>query len=570
MSAEQLTQAPHIVPLSEERAVGRRMPSPASGSAGRHVALKDAGWLGLGVLLLIATSLYCVRGRILWEDEMLGFLLLRDPSFHHMVTAWLHGADGGGFSFYLTGRLWFHLFGSSALSFRMYSEVCFAIGFAASWLAMRRFYRPAVVTFAALTVWLGSPVLVQHYAEGRFYGLFMAAVALTIYLYVLASERQHTSPLFCLALFLTHSLLITSHVLGVVYSSFVLLPMLVLDWWRGQRRWALYASIVASWLWLIPSRAAIQASAHVGKPFFWTKQPNIVDFVSNYSGFTIKLAIPIVLGALAVLVAMAKQHRVRVTLTTAFADRRSLYLLVLSLFLIPVVFYVEGMFGPALCISRYLQPIALATTILVAELITIGLSLLPATVRSSTAAFGMTWVLFVVALLAYGFVYRPRHTGLDQDFTAALTQALPQHVPVICEDGLMFTELISLQHDSPVRYTYLLDWQNSLSPQSPRIEVTQYHLMQNWKDMGYFAGSIQYAEPFLREHPFFYSVNFEDLRDKTPSGQHSPREEFIGTRLHKRLARMPQYDVKLVKVVPLGELSASVWRVCRTGSAACN
>ena len=552
-----------LLTLSPEEA--RRQPA----RRGMADVAAAAYWLVPSVLLLISVPLYCARGRIFWEDEMLGFLLLRDPSFHHMITAWLQGADGGGFSFYLTGRLWFDLFGSSVRSFRMYTEVCFGAAFIISWVTMRRFYAEAVVTWASLSIWLVSPVLVQHMAEGRFYGLFMAAVALAIYMCVLASERREISPLLYLGVFLANALLITSHLLGVVYSFCVIASMAWLDRSHGRLRPKLYLAAMASWLLLIPSLPAIRASGRVGKPIFWTKQPGWIMFVSNYTGFTLKLGVPICLLLAAIVIVLAARKSLLETVRTAYGQRRPIYVVGLLLFLVPVVFYVEGIFGPSLCISRYLQPVALATVYLTAELITIARSIIPAHLRTSGALKVAAWVIFIVCIGIYDFGYRPRHTGLERDYTEELTQSLPTGIPVVCEDAFSFTELISLQHDSPVLYTYLLDWKNSVSPQSPRLEVTEYHLMENWKKVGYFSGSIQYAAPFFRQHSVFYIISVEDLGGNGPAGG-KDRSTLIGNQLHNHLSQNHEYQVSLFKVVPLGELKAWVWRACRIGSGSCD
>ena len=552
-----------------ERFEGQNPPSVRKAIKRRpgYWQVADAYWLIPSVLLLFAVPLYCARGRIFWEDEMLGFLLLRDPSFHHMTTAWLQGADGGGFSFYLTGRLWFDLFGSSVRSFRMYSEVCFAAAFIISWVTMRRFYTAAVATCASLSIWLVSPVLIQHLAEGRFYGLFMAAVALAIWFCVRANEQPEVRPLLYLGVFLANALLITSHLLGVVYSFCVVVSMVLLDWNGGRLRPKLYLAVIASWLLLIPSLPAIRASGRVGKPFFWTTQPDWVTFVSHYTGFTLKLGVPIAIFLVAIVIVLARRRSLIGTMQEACRDRRPIYVVGLLLFLIPVMFYVEGLFGPALCISRYLQPIALATVYLVAELLTIGLAIVPASLRTNGALKAAAWAVFLGCIGIYDFGYRPRHTGLELDYTQALTRSLPTGVPIVCEDAFAFTELISRQHDSPVLYTYLLGWKNSLSPQSPRLEVTQYHLMENWKKVGYFSGSIQYAAPFFQQYPVFYIISIEDLGGNGPAGGMN-RSGLIGSQLHTHLAEDSQYQVGLFKVVPLGELKAWVWRACRIGN--CN
>ena len=82
--------------------------------------------MALGFVLTLSLAAAMGHQRIFWEDELLGWMLLRDPSWKHMLAGWLKGVDGGGILFYLTGRLWFKVFGASVLSFRMYSATGFA------------------------------------------------------------------------------------------------------------------------------------------------------------------------------------------------------------------------------------------------------------------------------------------------------------------------------------------------------------------------------------------------------------------------------------------------------------
>lgn len=551
------------------RPLSARFPFPVTEERLSLWSSTDTVCLLSAMALFVVVPIFCGRGRIFWEDEMLGYMLLRDPSFSHMVAAWKHGADGGGFSFYLTGRLWFKLFGASVFSFRLYSQFFFAIAFAFSWLTLRRFYCGPVVALAALSVWLVSPALVQQMTYGRFYGLLMAAVAAAIWLSVSAASRTRLPAWFYLAVLFVNALVVTSHVLGVVFSFVVLCSIMVLDHLHGRRRHLFYLASALPWLLLIPSLPGIHASAAVGKPYFWTMQPGVRDFITNYTGFTLTLGIPFALLLAAVAVGHLANESLRTALEDGWRRRQPVYVVTGLFFLIPVIFYGEGTFGPALCISRYLQPVAFASMFFLAELLTLGLMLIPSRLKTSRPVWAAVLAAFLLILGTYDFVYRPQHTTLQKDYTVALTGKLPQGVPIVCEDAFAFTELIGRQHDSPVRYTYLLDWQNSLVPDIPRLEVTQFHLMQNWKQVGYFSGSIQYAGPFLQQNPVFYSVSFEDAAPGPLSGLIPDRRLVIGSRLHERMALNPGYKVTLWKSIPLGDLTASVWRICRRGSASC-
>jgi hypothetical protein len=175
-------------------------------------------------------------------------------------------------------------------------------------------------------------------------------------------------------------------------------------------------------------------------------------------------------------------------------------------------------------------------------------------------------------LLLYDFVYLSRYNaGLHKDYTVALTSRLPRGIPVVCEDAFAFTELVSLQHGSGVLYTFLLDWKTAISADAPPVEVTQYHLMENWKNHGFFSGSIRDREAFLRQTPEFYTLSFTDLVQPNPFRKPTSAERYpgIGNPLHVELATMPGYKVSLYKKLPLGEIHAAVWRVCRKDSPKC-
>ena len=519
----------------------------------------------LGALLTLTLAAAMGHNRIFWEDELLGWMMLRDPSWQHMLLGWLRGVDGGGILFYITGRLWFHIFGPSVLSFRMYSATGFAVAFAAIWAAARRFYPPSVVAFAVLITWFGSPVLVQALCEGRFYGLLMASDALAVFLYFHLADQETLSLRHYLFVFTAHACLVTSHILGIFYSAFIVLAMVLLDLVKRRRRPRLYLAAMLPALLLIPCLPAIRASAAVGKPHFWSSQPPLTLFLVDYSGFSFKLGI-LLAASIALLFAAGRSRGLWRSIADAFAARGPIYVYIAVIFLLPLLFLAAGVVGPALCIPRYLLPTTVGTIFLIAETMTLGGSMLHWPMPARYTAKVISWTLFLAMLLVYDFIYLPRYNaGLQKDYTAALTTQMPKGAPVVCEDAFAFTELVSLQHGSGVPYTFLLDWKNAVAPAAPRVEVTQYHLMENWKNHGFFSGSIRDREAFLRQTPEFYTISFTDLIQPNPFAKPLMvvRYPGIGNPLHVELAATPAYKVSLNKVLPLGELNASVWRVCR-------
>ena len=261
--------------------------------------------VGFGFTLLVSAALG--HGRIFWEDEMLGWMLLTDPSWHHMVTAWKMGADGGGFAFYLLGRLWLHLFGPSELAYRLFSATGFGLGFVLTYATLRRFYGRWIAAFAIFNTYFCSQPLVLHMVEGRFYGLLVFSLALTVWLTVKLQDYSGRPPAwFYLAVLLAHALLVTSHILGVTYSFFVLAALVTLD--RGAKRWRprIYVTVAVTWLLLLPERAAIHASAQVGKPWFWTTQPTPVHLLGPLTGFSPEIVYVMFLLTVAIAVTLMR------------------------------------------------------------------------------------------------------------------------------------------------------------------------------------------------------------------------------------------------------------------------
>ncbi len=525
----------------------------------------DAAGMLAGFLLTLTVTCVLSRGRIFWEDETLGWMLLHDPSWRHMVEVWKAGADGGGFLFYLTGRGWFALFGSANLSFRLYSSTCFGLAFAVTWAAARRFYGTGVVAFALFNTWFYSPPFTMHMREGRFYGLFILSVSLAVWLaLVLAETPEPTPPKFYALLFCAHALVTTSHLLGIVYSAFLLAATVVLD--RLGQRWRprLYLCGALSWLLLVPERANILASANVGKPHFWTRPPNGWDVLGVYTASSAEITL--VLLGLICLVSCGAVWSLRKgqanPFRAAYRERRPVYIAAGALLLVPVAFLLEGLVSTWLFNNRYLLPVTVGVVYLTAEGLELVRSLAPARVfqRYGSLVRGLGGVAvagWVALLLFWVFHHVAEFTTSTREYTAELTAMLPKGIPVVCEDAFSFTELVGRQHTSGVRYTFLLDWAQSVSPAAPQLEITQYHLMEIWRKVGFFPGSIEPIDEFLKDHDTFFVVH------AGPPGPTIGTPE-IGNPLAQRFADNPAYTVRQYTQLdrPRG-VRDTVWLVSR-------
>ncbi len=517
--------------------------------------------MAVGFAFTLFLSAALGHGRIFWEDEMLAWMLLTDPSWHHMVAAWRMGADGGGFAFYLLGRAWLHLFGPSEVAFRLFSAVGFGLGFVLTWATLRRFYGRWVVAFAMFNTYFCSQPLVLHMVEGRFYGLLTFALALTVWLAVKLQDFPRRPPAgFYIAMMLAHALLVTSHILGVTYSFFVLAAIVAMD--RCVHRWrpGIYATVVATWLLLLPERAAIRASAQVGKPWFWTTQPTPVHLIGPLVGYSPEIvAVMFVMALLVGLTLWRGTEGWRARVADGWQTRRPIYLLTGAFLLLAISYLLEGYVGPVLFVSRYLMPLVILSVFLNAEMLRwIDLAnILPERAKSHRLGLKrVAAVALAVVVLLWDFGHIPPYLIMQKDYTKQLSAMLPKGIPVLIEDGITFAEVIGRQHDSGVKYLFPLDWEQSTEPFAPRLEVTQYNLMDNWRKVGYFSGSIVDLRHFLATTPVFLVLddgkNYWDRPAVAPE---------IGNPLALRFARTPGYTVTRYGSIRRGTLVQTAWLV---------
>jgi hypothetical protein len=547
--------------LSEKR---RGDASPLSCPESQPLSSVDVMLMVAGFALPLVIAYVFGRHRLLWEDEVLGWKLVSDPSWRHMVYARNLGADGGGFSFYVTCRLWFNLVGASALTFRLYSAICIGLAFCVTWTVVRRFYSTGITAFALFNTWFLCPLIVIHMAEGRFYGLMLLGTALVLWITVkLASDRGPAKAYSYVLLFVLNGFLVTTHLLGIVYSGSYLLALILLD--RLSYRWRplLYLSAASSWLLLIADRTAIRAAAAAGKPWFWVAPPTVKQFLAAYIAFSREMAAVLLVLFLGVAWRCWQRRGYRTDLREALQARPEVYVIVFVLLIVPVEFVVASKVGTPIFLNRYLLPVSIAQMFLLAEALQLlGLQDLMARITHGSRR-GMVWiqitasVCFGVVLLCGVFLYIQKGAlGLSDDANA-VTARMPSDEPVVCEDGIAFLAMMG-PNPPKVQCTYVLDWQHSVSKDAPRGEVSEYHLLESWKRANYAPGHIRYLDEFLKDEPQFLVLH--DVVKPVPGVM-----PVVGNPLVERFSQSPQYQVEMYSrgVVTKDEPERDLWLVCR-------
>jgi hypothetical protein len=238
-----------------------------------------------------------------------------------------------------------------------------------------------------------------------------------------------------------------------------------------------------------------------------------------------------------------------------------------ALFLIPLLFYAEGFVSAPLFNTRYMQPVALATVVFFAEIVTQVDTLFLMRFQLRRVVVGVVCAATLAMVLQYDLAYLPRYAAPHPDYAAALTSALPPRVPIVCEDAFTFTELMRDESTSKVRYQYLLDWENAVNNNEHRLEVTQFHLMENWRNVGYYSDHIAYREEFLSHYPFFLVMHTtqEDLSTLVHGAGTSNRDKMIGNPLASRFAEDPGYQELPFLTWSSGVLHEQVSLICRKG-----
>ena len=78
----------------------------------------------------------------------------------------------------------------------------------------------------------------------------------------------------------------------------------------------------------------------------------------------------------------------------------------------------------------------------------------------------------------------------------------------------------ALAHNPKLSYYFLLDWPAALV--GPRAFVLDYHLMQAYRNNGYYAKNIQDSHSFLCSHPDFLVLDAPNANTLDAHNDNSP------------------------------------------------
>ena len=465
-------------------------------------------------------------------DEIFTWKEVSDSSLLHLFRAIQNGADGGMPVFYATAWVWARVFGSSVLALRLYSCAAMCGSLLITWSTIRRFYGMWATACGVLMMWGTSALLLYQNVEARFYGLYVLAVAITVNIYarLIQSEKASLGTWFLLLTLLSQAVLVLSHVLGLVYGILILLALILYDVViEHNLRWKLYLFYATGWLSLLVWIPAIRNSMAAGKPNAWIQLPNVRSLFAAYLfedfsqlGWLLKshshlglfkavlrgTELVILVPLVTVFVLCVRRLLTRERRTSS--DAKDGFLLVAYFLLAaPVVLFALSYLITPVFVPRYLLPSVIGMAIVLATFAdALGADSGHASLRAPR------WVWPVIAMFLAGSpvlsvmaLPRPEMDTFYLD-VGRLNNVAPPRTPVVVTWLDDFTKVMHAGRDPEARYYFLLDWPSALK--GPNGQVLDYHLMQAYRDNGYYSKNIQDSNHFLCSHTDFLVLDTDE------------------------------------------------------------
>lgn len=481
--------------------------------------------LGGSVLSLVVSCIVWSSRKQEWGDEIFTWTEVNDPSLRHLLYAIQHGADGGMPLFYTTAWIWAKIFGSSAISLRLYSCLAFCAAFVVLWRTVRRAYGVHATAVGLLMVWGTSALILDLNAEARFYGLYMLMVAIAVLFYLRLAEQENPGPILLAGAMLSQAGLVLSHVLGIVYGMLILLALILFDASKRRFRGIVYLFQAAGWLALLVWLPAIRASIAVGRPRGWIPMPGIskilasYDFQmwripilvmqSRYEGFPINAMYYVVLIVVAVALVAVFAGLLRTPVRRPgieFDGKVALQIVALSILTMSVLLFALSHLLTPLYVRRYIVPSAMGLAIVfVAFADTVGIE----RIRKIYSTGGVAWVGTVILLMAMPVISAAMvsYPEINTEYldVPRLDALIPPNVLVVVQWQHDFFKAMRYSRRTDRPYLYLLAWPPVVNGQ----QVTDFHLMRNYRQVGYYSSSIKDQIDFICTHPYFLVLDHD-------------------------------------------------------------
>jgi Dolichyl-phosphate-mannose-protein mannosyltransferase len=482
--------------------------------------------LSCSVLSLVLSCIVWSSRKQEWVDEIYTWTEVNDRSLWHLLYAIQHGADGGMPLFYTTAWVWARAFGSGPLALRLYSCVAFCGAFVLLWRTIRRAYGARATAFGLLLVWATSALTLDLNAEARFYGLYTLMVAISVAFYMRLAEEERPTPLLLAGAMLAQAGLVLSHVLGILYGALILLALILFDASRRRFRLTVYLFHAAGWLALLVWLPAIRASMAVGRPHGWIPMPTLSNIVASfnfqmwlvpilvvqqhYDGFLIQamLGLVLILVAVALLTVIVRLGRSLMSGSQQLHSDRQIPLLIVALSILttPLVLLIFSHLVTPIYVRRYTIPGTIGLAIIfVAFAAETGAD----RIKKLYSAPGLAWTAMVTVLVAMPVLFAMivGYPEINSEYldVPRLDALIPGNVSVVVVWQHDFFKVMRYSNRADRPYLFLLDWPTALNGEESF--VTDFHLMANYRQVGYYSSNIKDQLDFVCTHPYFLVVD---------------------------------------------------------------
>lgn len=427
-------------------------------------------WLEYLPLLLALVALLCAlliinSKKLYWFDEAYTAKVLSSGSFSTVWNVITDDYDVVPPFYYFVGFAWTRIAGTSDLSLRLFTSLGIMVSLAVVWFMLRRTYGMWPSSAGAFGVLLLSYQVLRQNAEARFYGLYMALVALALFSYDEFARQERPSAWLYFATAVLHGALVTTHTGGFFYSGVILLSLLITDWRAGRFRLKAYLPIVMGWMVFVPWLSVFLRQIRGVRDYTWILPPTLTDlFVTYLVGLSIAIVPVLVLLLLLLWTILqrvknedrANQH------VPAKVQLPGYHLLVVALFFaaMPLIFWIVSNTLVSFYVERYMLPSLLGYSILL-TMICYRLKWFTSVEGTSVGpkALSTTVDIAIIVLVAVSII-SPLASALVRG-----TDPLPDELigpydhsdlPIVVEDPLSYLSQIRYA-SHPERYVYVAD-----------------------------------------------------------------------------------------------------------------
>jgi hypothetical protein len=485
----------------------------------------------LGTVSLLSSCIILSSKKYFWNDELYSYYLLADTSFSHMLGAFHDKINNTPIVYFVIGWCWDAVFGSSALSLRLFSSVGMCIALFLTWNTLRYSYNFISATIGTLGVFCTSQLILDQNAEARMYGLFFALFAWAFHQYEIAVRNPSSIKKHRLVSFLIHGLIIHTHLFGLFYSGAIVIAYIIRDFFLQEHNPKNYLPIVFSWCTFLLYLPSFLIQSDAGKPRTWIPEPTIYDLTkyislssSDFINIGILLSLVVIAGLQFLTFSSHPPFTPKSDSTHKDASKISSLILGYILLFIPLFIWLFSKIIRPLYLEKYMIGSTIGWAIIIAyacsKLLTDPFQALKNSLSiKGLMAYGLGIFLPAMLVLAVlinpvRFAYSiPKETlpgGMDSSFGY-------ENLPIVEQASHQF---MRKTHYSPQksRYYFILDWQAAVDEESGQFSPQEYkHLdafKRNYPET--FKNNILSSQDFLAKHERFLVIDYADYTRKCP------------------------------------------------------